>query len=174
VVNSSFFTLVNFSIFVDNRFTVDFEKFFFFVKSKRYYFEQQFEDVRDRKRLMHRFLDPEANKKRSYGDRRISAFNPETAEASRLRVLAKGRNKRCVWQVALRPFYENHFAVYPPQLIETPIRAGCPEGGIALDPFAGSDTTGLVAMKLGRRFIGIELNPEYVRMAIESLNRLDQ
>jgi DNA modification methylase len=150
---------------VKDRFTVDFEKIFFFVKSRRYFFEQQFEELRDKARLNRGLTNPANRQKRKSGDTYISAFNPKTAEASRLRILAKGRNKRCVWQVATKPFRENHFAVYPPELIEVPIKAGCPKGGIVLDPFMGSGTTAMVARKLGRNFIGIDLNPEYIKMA---------
>ena len=69
----------------------------------------------------------------------------------------------------MRGFPGAHFAVYPEGLIETPIKAGCPEEGIVLDPFFGSGTTGLVALRLNRQFIGIELNPEYVRLAQKRL-----
>lgn len=148
-----------------DRFTMDFEKVFFFVKQKRYYFDQQFEPVRDRGRLSRRLLNPTVRRKRRYGDARIAAFNPQTAEASRRRVPATGRNKRCVWALATRPYLGNHFAVYPPELIETPIQAGCPKGGIVLDPFLGSGATALTARKLGRKFIGIDINPAYVRQA---------
>jgi len=76
-----------------------------------------------------------------------------------------GRNRRSVWTVATQPFSEAHFATFPPKLIEPCILAGCPEGGTVLDPFCGSGTTGMVALRHGRRFIGIELNAEYVDMA---------
>ena len=72
-----------------------------------------------------------------------------------------GRNKRTVWTVATQPFPESHFATFPPKLIEPCILAGCPQGGIVLDPFAGAGTTLLVSENLGRSGIGIELNPEY-------------
>ncbi|HLZ16399.1 MAG TPA: site-specific DNA-methyltransferase, partial [Cyclobacteriaceae bacterium] len=77
----------------------------------------------------------------------------------------RGRNKRCVWTIPVRGFRGQHFATFPEQLIETPILAGCPEGGIVCDPFFGTGTSGLVAQKLRRRFLGIELNPRYVRLA---------
>jgi site-specific DNA-methyltransferase (adenine-specific) len=154
-----------------DRFTVDFEKVFFFVKNRRYYFQQQYEAVKDKARLSRRFFNPQTKRKRIYGDNRIAAINPKTIEASRLRMLEKGRRKRSVWRIAVRPFPDSHFAVYPPELVETPIKAGSPRGGIVLDPFMGSGTTALVARKLQRRFIGIELNPAYVRMAE---NRLAQ
>lgn len=76
-----------------------------------------------------------------------------------------GRNKRSVWTAPTRGFPAAHFATFPPALIEPCILAGCPIGGTVLDPFAGAGTTGLVALRNGRGFIGIELNPEYVEMA---------
>lgn len=87
-------------------------------------------------------------------------------------MLAKGRNKRCVWTIGTTNFSGQHFAVYPPRLIETPILAGCPENGIVLDPFLGSGTTAIVAKKSGREFVGIELNPEYVRLARNRLKKI--
>jgi DNA modification methylase len=75
------------------------------------------------------------------------------------------RNKRSVWEVTTQPFSEAHFATFPPALIEPCILAGCPKDGFVLDPFGGAGTTGLVADRLGRNAILIELNPEYAEMA---------
>jgi DNA modification methylase len=75
------------------------------------------------------------------------------------------RNKRDVWTVATQPYKEAHFATFPPKLIEPCILAGCPVGGVVLDPFAGSGTTGVVALRHGRDFLGIELNPGYIALA---------
>lgn len=75
------------------------------------------------------------------------------------------RNKRSVWEVATQPFKEAHFATFPPALIEPCILAGCPQGGVVLDPFGGAGTTGLVADRLRRDAVLIELNPEYVAIA---------
>jgi DNA modification methylase len=75
------------------------------------------------------------------------------------------RNRRSVWTVATQPFSEAHFATFPPALIEPCILAGCPKGGTVLDPFGGAGTTGLVADRLQRDAILIELNPEYAAMA---------
>jgi hypothetical protein len=76
-----------------------------------------------------------------------------------------GRNKRSVWEVATQPFPESHFATFPPALIEPCILAGCPKGGTVLDPFGGAGTTGLVADRLQRNAVLIELNPTYAAMA---------
>jgi DNA modification methylase len=75
------------------------------------------------------------------------------------------RNKRSVWEIGTQPFSEAHFATFPPALIEPCIKAGCPKGGTVLDPFGGAGTTGLVADRLGRNAVLIELNPEYAAMA---------
>lgn len=75
------------------------------------------------------------------------------------------RNKRSVWTIATQPFKEAHFATFPPALVEPCIRAGCPRGGTVLDPFGGAGTTGLVAQRLQRDAILIELNPAYAEMA---------
>jgi DNA modification methylase len=74
-------------------------------------------------------------------------------------------NKRSVWTVNTKPYSDAHFATFPEDLIVDCIKAGCPEGGIVLDPFMGAGTTALVARKLNRNFIGIELNPVYVKLA---------
>ena len=75
------------------------------------------------------------------------------------------KNKRNVWTITTKPFKGAHFATFPKDLIEPCIKAGCPEGGIVLDPFAGAGTTGLVAKENNRAAILIELNKEYLAMA---------
>ena len=98
-------------------------------------------------------------------------FNSKYSEGSgrkgdeSFRAIREKRNRRSVWTVATRPYSGAHFAVFPPQLIEPCILAGCPVGGTVLDPFAGSGTTGAVALTHDRHFIGIELNPEYLELA---------
>jgi len=74
------------------------------------------------------------------------------------------KNKRSVWTVSPKPFKEAHFAVYPTELIEPCILAGCPKDGYVLDPFGGSGTTGLVADRLGRNATLIELNEDYLNI----------
>lgn len=153
-----------------DRFTVDFEKLFFFVKESRYHFDRQFEPLRDPSRLQRRFLNPDNLHKRheSYW----TTHDLKAAEIRRRKVISKGRNKRCVWTIGTTRFAGNHFAVYPPSLIETPIKAGCPKGGIVLDPFIGSGTTAVVARNLGRNYIGIELNKKYVKLSERRLQKL--
>lgn len=81
------------------------------------------------------------------------------------------RNKRDVWTVSTNSYrIKGHFAVYPEKLIEPCILAGCPVGGVVIDPFFGSGTTGAVAKKLGRDYIGIDINPEYCAMSENRIN----
>lgn len=226
-----------------DRFTIDFEEILFFVKSKEYYFEQQFEPmktlkIRDRKANFS-VKDQNEDFVRSHQGNKDIIPNPS------------GRNKRCVWSINTKPFKEAHFATYPETLCETPILASCPEfvcekcgkprmkilenpykfewnrekeylqkyeskyseksiihnqssslgayrnflrergypettttlfkgysdcgcnvgfkPGIVFDPFMGAGTTALVALKLNRQFLGIDLNPEYIKIAYERI-----
>lgn len=78
-------------------------------------------------------------------------------------------NKKSVWTVTTKPFSEAHFATFPQELIVDMIKAGCPEGGIVLDPFMGAGTTAVVARKLNRNYIGFELNADYIKIAEKRL-----
>ncbi len=80
-------------------------------------------------------------------------------------------NKRSVWTVATKPFKEAHFATFPPELIIDCIKAGCSPGGIVMDPFMGAGTTALVSQKLGRNYIGFELNQKYIDIAEKRLKK---
>lgn len=90
------------------------------------------------------------------GDQGLAAFNGNGRA---------GRNRRTVWTVATQPYNGAHFATFPPDLIEPCILAGCPRDGTVLDPFGGAGTTGLVADRLQRHAVLIELNPEYAQLA---------
>ena len=79
------------------------------------------------------------------------------------------RNRRSVWTVTTKGYKGAHFAVYPEDLIVPCVLAGCPENGTVFDPFTGSGTTAVVALKNGRNYIGTELNPEYVKLAEERI-----
>lgn len=134
---------------VKDRFTADFEKLFFFTKNKKYYFEQQKEKAKYAG-------DDRGSRGDSRRGNKMNSVSGKTGEY---------KNKRSVWSINTKPFKEAHFAVYPPELIETPIKAGCPEGGVVLDPFMGAGTTGIVAKELNRQYIGFELNSEYCELA---------
>ena len=88
-------------------------------------------------------------------------FNKTNDEINNL----QGRNKRSVWTINTQPYKDAHFAVFPPKIPELCIKAGSKEGDTVLDPFFGSGTTGWVAQRLGRKWIGIELNSEYIKIA---------
>lgn len=79
-------------------------------------------------------------------------------------------NKKSVWTVTTKPFKEAHFATFPEDLIVDCIKAGCPIGGVVLDPFMGAGTTAVVSRKLNRNFIGFELNKDYISIATKRLN----
>ncbi len=76
-----------------------------------------------------------------------------------------------MWTIQTQQYADAHFAVYPEALVEPCIKAGCPISETVLDPFMGSGTTALVARRLGRRSIGIELNPDYARLAAKRLGQ---
>jgi DNA modification methylase len=90
-----------------------------------------------------------------------SSFKNSTPDA----ILPNGRNKRSVWEIPLQSYDGAHFATFPEALVEPCILAGCPVGGVTLDPFCGSGTTGAVALRLDRRFLGLELNESYIELA---------
>lgn len=104
------------------------------------------------------------DKQRGHG-RRHNGFNDKWDCLTPTEQAMCGRNKRDVWSVAPANFPEAHFATFPPDLIKPCIMAGCPVDGTVLDPFFGSGTTGQVALELGRKCIGIELNPKYIALA---------
>ena len=141
-----------------DRFTVDFEYLFFFVKSKNYWFEQVFEKYKTL---------PENRNTKTCGNKN-SPYAQSQGDKAGIHAYGngeQGRNKRCVWTISTRPFPEAHFATFPEALIETPIQAGCPKDGVVLDCFSGAGTTAVVAKKQGKKYIGIEIKQEYIDMA---------
>lgn len=90
----------------------------------------------------------------------------KTGKAEDAGVVVLGRNRRSVWTIPTRPYPGAHFATFPEQLVEPCVLAGCPEGGVVLDPFAGSGTVGLVAQRLSRRAVLIDLNADYLRQSL--------
>lgn len=146
-----------------DRFTNDFEYLFFFAKTRKYYFEQQFEDFLSNAYDMKRMKDG----RKTYEGKWSRTGNKSKMSTQKAFVAghAEGRNKRTVWDINTKSFKEAHFAVFPEELIEVPVVAGCPEGGLILDPFMGSGTTAVVAKRFNRNYIGFEINPEFVDIA---------
>ncbi len=136
---------------VTDRPTKSHEYLFLLAKGPRYYFDQ--DAVREESHW-----DGQSGKKNEgrslSGNGKMNTGDPSI-----------GRNIRDVWKIATQPFPGAHFAVMPPKLVEPCIKAGCHEGGTVLDPFAGAGTVGLVADRLRRKFIGVELNQEYAQIA---------
>jgi DNA modification methylase len=100
-----------------------------------------------------------------------SIRNIEGRIGERADVEQSGRNKRTVWTVATRPYSGAHFATYPEDLIEPCILAGSAVGDTVLDPFNGSGTTGRVALRHGRRYVGTDISREY--LSEQALRRID-
>ncbi|MBQ7574359.1 MAG: site-specific DNA-methyltransferase [Clostridia bacterium] len=151
---------------VKDRCTKSHEYIFLLSKSKRYYFDNSamrepavsLNDLSRRLQSGHA-LWTNNKAKDTYA---VSGKN-----RSRTELYSKDgmRNKRDVWFVNTKKYSGAHFATYPDTLIEPCILAGCPKGGIVLDPFIGSGTTAVVAARHNRHYIGIELNPNYVKIA---------
>jgi len=170
---------------VKKRFTVNFEKIFFFVKNNNYYFKQQFEPCKAEsiKRLNrginvnkwtegatgqtpHSFSQPRLNKKKQILNKNYIPNKPDWVE--------KGRNKRCIWNINTKPFKKAHFATFPLELPEICIKAGCKENGIVLDPFMGAGTTAVASLKYNRNYIGFELNKEYCEIAKDRIKEYNK
>ena len=154
---------------VKTRPTTDHEYIFFFSNSEKYYYDA--DAIREphvtfsenskmkggRNHFGKRGSTPEKGK--NAGDSNLhdgrwdQAFHP------------KGRNKRTVWSISLSKFREAHFAVFPESLVATCIKASCPADGIVLDPFSGAGTTAMTALKLDRKYIGIDCVSEYCELS---------
>ena len=119
---------------------------------------------------VHTGLHRASDKQRGHS-RRHAGFNDRWDAMEKAEQVAGGANLRTVWTIATEPYPGAHFATFPRKLVEPCVKAGCPEGGTVLDPFAGSGTTLLVAQALGRKGIGIDLNPEYLEMAVRRGSR---
>ena len=142
---------------VTDRFTKSHEYIFLLSKSQRYYFDH--EAVQEKAKY------PFDNRGERGDSRRGTQMNSMSGQTGEM------RNKRDVWTVNTKPCKEAHFATYPFELIKPCILAGCPENGIVLDPFMGSGTTAIVARSLNRNYLGVELNPEYIKIAHKRLEK---
>lgn len=219
-----------------DRMTVDFEHIFFFVKNRKYWFETQYESYKNP--IEANIIKNAHTKNRSA---RLPGHGNLNHKWSQWRPNPNGRIKRATWKIPTQSYKDAHFAVFPEQLVETPLKAGCPlivcsicgdphkpefkttkvdpvevytgqatkdydkakaqnpsdtkrrvlesmrniitdvqyvpqcrcnngtSPGIVLDPFVGSGTTCVVAKKLGRSFVGIDLQPDYCSMANKRL-----
>jgi len=143
---------------VTDRPTKSHETIFLFVKSPRYYYDAAaIAEESDRSDKHSRFG---SNKASGMPENRIHSGNTWMPSGT--------RNKRDVWTVGSAPFPGAHFAVYPPELIRPCILAATKPGGVVLDPFSGSGTTGMVATQEGRKYAGIDLNRDYLDLSLKT------
>lgn len=145
---------------VKDRCTKAHEYIFLLSKKPKYYFDSE---------AMKEDGVVPAGTKAAKGSAERAAQKGVNSRPPEYKVYDGKRNRRSVWTVTTKPFKGAHFAVFPPDLIEPCVLAGCPEGGTVLDPFTGSGTTGVVAVRHGRNFVGCELNPDYAAMARERI-----
>jgi DNA modification methylase len=153
-----------------NRLTPDHEYIFFFTKKSKGYFYDQ-----DAIREQHVTFSKESKMKggrNHFGKKGGTPENGKNKGNSNLHDARwdqafhpKGRNKRTVWSISLSKFRGAHFAVFPEKLIEPCVLAGCPKNGLVMDPFFGAGTTGCVALRNERNYLGIEINTEYAEIA---------
>jgi DNA modification methylase len=146
---------------VTDRPTTSHEHVFLLTKQARYYYDA--EAVRER------WADERKGTAGGHQNTRHERLDGKSTRRPKQAPATSGRNLRSVWTITPQPFSEAHFATFPTALVEPCIKAGTTTGDLVLDPFAGSGTVGCVALKLGRKFVGIELNPAYCTMAQESI-----
>ena len=178
-----------------DRFWGNHEKFFWFVKDvKKYYFNRDAILVPQAEISIRRmFSKNNMDKRKDFNASSKEGFaissNSQDKHYARMReemgidkefnyeeLIKSGkcptRPEFDTWNVPSVTYKGAHFAVYPPELIEKPILSCCPEQGIVIDPFMGSGTTGEVAKLNNRRYIGLELNPEYAILANERISKV--
>jgi site-specific DNA-methyltransferase (cytosine-N4-specific) len=160
---------------VRDRLSCRHELLFLLVKSPGYWFD--LDPIREPHKTVDRSAThpgrtrPPGRPGRATRPPKYGPGTPEVTTASRYggarhtRGHPNGRNPGDVWSISTRPYNGPHFAAYPIDLPLRCIAAGCKPGGTVLDPFAGSGTTGLAALQLGRRFTGIDISPEFARLA---------
>jgi DNA modification methylase len=153
---------------VKDRCTKSHEYVFLLAKSERYSYDADAIKEPQSESTLLRFADGNAPRRIGKKQSTIESGGTHLANggyATPNGILSDGRNRRSVWSLVSMATPEAHFATFPLELPELCIKAGCPEGGTVLDPFAGAGTTGLAAIKNGRRFVGIELSAEYIDIA---------
>jgi len=148
---------------VTDRLSGRYEHVFLFAKSRRYWFDL------DAIREQGGGWDGKTwEERKAAGAALARKLNPDAPGYSRFATPAKGRNPGDVWTIHTQPFAAAHFAVMPVKLAQRCILAGCKPGGTVLDPFSGSGTTGLAAQRIGRRYVGIDLNAEYLDLSLKT------
>ena len=145
-----------------------YEHIFLLAKSKKYYYDYKAiqEPLKDVSKA--RYQRGTSAKSKYAGKQGITQVRENFSDFDQ-----EYKRKRDVWEVSTNTYKMNeHFAMYPEKLIEPCILAGCPKGGIVLDPFFGSGTTGAVSKRLGRQYIGIDINPKYCGLAEQRISKI--
>jgi site-specific DNA-methyltransferase (cytosine-N4-specific) len=156
---------------VTDRLSTKHEHLFLLSKSSRYWFDL---DAIREPHAEKSLYQQEVARRRPHavgkaGTAVVPGTGPQSGMAAGGRELnAKGANPGDVWAIPTQPFAAAHFAVMPRALAERAIQAGCKPGGTVLDPFSGSGTTGLAAARHGRRYVGIDLNAEYLDLSLRT------
>jgi DNA modification methylase len=151
---------------IKDRPTSSHEKIWLITKSKNYYYDHESikEPVKNSSKIrLNQNIENQKGSTRANGGMK--------SNGNMKAVGYEKRNKRNVWTVSTKPCKEAHFATFPKDLIEPCIKAGCPEGGVVLDPFGGSGTTGIVAALNNRKSILIELNKNYIEIANKRIEK---
>ena len=151
---------------VEDRCTKAHEYIFLLSKSQKYYYDS--DAIKEPVSSVNPISSKEYRQSigRKSGINEVARWDETNARSMPIGNPSDGkRNKRSVWTVTTKSFKGAHFATFPKDLIEPCVLAGCPEGGTVLDPFTGSGTTCVVALNHNRRFIGTELNPDYIKIA---------
>ena len=146
------------------------EKIWLITKNKKYYYDAESikENSVDYEKTKKRYEKPfMSGKKHESGNYSVNGAK----HTKEIKKFDGKRNKRNVWTITTKPFKDAHFATFPKDLIEPCIKAGCPEGGVVLDPFGGSGTTGIVASLNNRNAILIELNQNYIDIANKRIDK---
>ena len=151
---------------VKDRCTKSHEYIFLLTKSRKYYFDN--ESIKEAA-----VTQPKARDKNKEGYQADYPKGDRFSSGERVYGADGKRNKRDVWNVNIKPCKEAHFATFPDTLIEPCVLAGCSEGGIILDPFMGAGTTGMVAKRNNRNYVGIELNSNYIQIAESIINNMN-
>lgn len=152
---------------VADRLSSRYEQVLLFSKSPRYWFD--LDPIREPTKTAG---PPRPISGRNLTPRHIAATDNTGWKDHDVSAHPMGKNPGDVWSIPTVPFREAHFAVMPPELAERCILAGCKPAGTVLDPFSGSGTTGMVAQRHGRKYLGIDLNSEYLDMSLRT--RLQQ
>lgn len=155
---------------VTDRCTKSHEYIFMLTKSERYYYDAEAIKEPSTESTLERGKYAWRGKVKIDDDGVERRAQPDPTEQMGERWAPENRNKRDVWTVATQPCAEAHFATFPPKLIEPMILAGTKEGDTILDPFMGSGTTAIQAVRWHRHYLGCELNTEYVKMAERRIN----